>query len=120
MTEPQPTIVLLADEFKREARTLKKRYRTIETDIQTLIDRLKNGDRPGDQVPGLPDYLIYKVRVKNSDMKRGKSGGYRVIYQNLDPTVILLRIYSKSDQDNISLDEIRSTVKTFQTDNESI
>ena len=74
MTEPQPTTVLLADDFKREARTLKKRYRTIETDIQTFIDQLKNGDRPGDQIPRLPDYLIYKVRVKNSDMKRGVGG----------------------------------------------
>ena len=120
MTDPQATIVLLADEFKREARTLKKRYRTIETDIQTLIDQLKNGDRPGDQIPGLPDYLIYKVRVKSSDMKRGKSVGYRVIYQSLDPTVVLLRLYSKSDQDDISLDDIRSTVKKFQTNTESI
>ena len=120
MTEPQLTTVLLADEFKKEARTLKKRYRNIQTDLQTLIDQLKNGDRPGDQIPGLPDYLIYKVRIKNSDVKRGKSGGYRVIYQSLDPTVVLLRLYSKSDQDDIPLDDIRSTIKKFQTNTESI
>ena len=119
MTEPQPTKVLLADEFKKEARTLKKRYRNIQTDIQTFIDQLKNGDRPGDQIPRLPDYLIYKIRVKNSDMKRGKSGGYRIIYQSLDPTVVLLRLYSKSDRDDITLEEIRATIKQAQTDPES-
>ncbi|MEB3295668.1 MAG: hypothetical protein VKJ24_21155 [Synechococcales bacterium] len=32
--------IIIADEFKREARTLKKRYRTIEADLQPLIDQL--------------------------------------------------------------------------------
>jgi hypothetical protein len=52
-------------------------------------------------------------------MKRGKSGGYRIIYQSLDPAVVLLRLYSKSDRDDITLEEIRATIKQAQTDTES-
>lgn len=80
MTESPSTQVFIADAFKREARDLKKRYRNIEADLQTLIEQLRNGGLPGDRIPGFTDYVVYKVRVKNSDIRKGKSGGYRVIY----------------------------------------
>jgi len=33
----------------------------------------------GDQVVGI-GYSVFKVRVKNSDNQKGKSGGYRLMY----------------------------------------
>jgi mRNA-degrading endonuclease RelE of RelBE toxin-antitoxin system len=43
------------------------------------------------------DYIILKVRVKNSNIQKGKSAGYRMIYQVESPiSVLLLTIYSKS------------------------
>lgn len=117
MTESPSAQVFIANTFKREARTLKKRYRSIESDLQFLIKELKNGDLPGDRIPGLADYIVYKVRVKNSDIRKGKSGGYRVIYQSLTPTtVVLLYIYTKSDQDNITPAEICAIIEQFQSD----
>jgi len=120
MAEPQSTQVFIAAEFKRNARILEKRYRTVKSDLQPLIQQLQNGELPGDRISGFPDYIVYKVRVKNSDIRKGKSGGYRVIYQSLTPTaVVLLRLYAKSDQNDVTLDEIRTIIQKFQTDTES-
>ncbi|MBL1179316.1 type II toxin-antitoxin system RelE/ParE family toxin [Pantanalinema sp. GBBB05] len=119
MTESPSIQVFIADAFKREARTLKKRYRNIESDLQALIEQLQNGDLPGDRVPGFADYVVYKVRVKNSDIQKGKSGSYRVIYQSIVPTtIVLLYLYAKSDQDDVTLDEICTIIEKFQADSE--
>jgi mRNA-degrading endonuclease RelE of RelBE toxin-antitoxin system len=51
---------------------------------------------------------VFKVRVRNSDISKGKSSGYRLIYHVKTPTlVILVTIYSKLDQADISAEEIR-------------
>jgi hypothetical protein len=69
---------------------------------------------------GCADYIVYKVRVKNSDIRKGKSGGYRVIYPSLNPTaVVLLYLYAKSDQDNVTADEICAIIEKFQADTET-
>ncbi|MFT6221405.1 MAG: hypothetical protein ACJA0C_000808 [Candidatus Endobugula sp.] len=46
---------------------------------------------------------MYKVRVNNSDNKKGKNGGYRVIYylKRTDETK-MLAMYAKSGQAEIS------------------
>jgi mRNA-degrading endonuclease RelE of RelBE toxin-antitoxin system len=120
MSESPSIQVFIADTLKREARNLKKRYRNIESDLQTLVEQLQNGDLPGDRIPGFADYVVYKIRVKNSDIRKGKSGGYRVIYQSLTPTVVvLLYLYAKSDQDDVTPDEICAIIKKFQADTEA-
>ncbi|MFM6038876.1 MAG: type II toxin-antitoxin system RelE/ParE family toxin [Sphaerospermopsis kisseleviana] len=53
--------------------------------------------------------MVFKVRVKNSNIQKGKSAGYRIIYQVESPTnVLLLTIYSKSDQEDITPQEIKN------------
>jgi hypothetical protein len=60
-----------------------------------------------------------KVRVKNSDIQKGKSGGYRLIYWIVSPElIVLLDIYSKSDQENITLNEVRQIIKNFKKSQE--
>ena len=101
---------LFSDEFKTRLRTLIKRYRSIRTDIKPLLDELQSGNLIGDQIPGT-GYTVFKVRLKNSDIQKGKSGGYRVIYQLRGDTYILLVvIYSKSDQDDIPANQIRDII----------
>lgn len=47
------------------------------------------------------------MRAKNSDVPVGKSGGYRLIYQIVSPqVVILLLIYAKSEQSDVTVEEI--------------
>jgi mRNA-degrading endonuclease RelE of RelBE toxin-antitoxin system len=111
MTDETPQVqILFSDEFKTRLRTLIKRYRSIRTDIKPLLDELQSGNLIGDQIPGT-GYTVFKVRLKNSDIQKGKSGGYRVIYQLRGDTYILLVvIYSKSDQDDIPANQIRDII----------
>ncbi len=90
-----------SDAFKRQVRRLKRKYGSIRTDVQPLINQLEAGETPGDQIQGI-GHTIYKVRVKNSDAKRGKSGGYRVIYYlHTAESVLLVTIYSKTEQSDV-------------------
>lgn len=98
-----------APEFKRNLRQLAKKYRRIKIDVQPLLGLLSNGEVPGDQVPGV-QYEVFKVRVGNSDGGKGKSGGYRVIYQRTADGIILVTIYSKLEQDDIAPTEIRTII----------
>ena len=111
MTDETPQIqIVFSDEFKTRVRTLIKRYRSIRTDLQPLLNELQSGNFIGDQIPGT-GYTVFKVRLKNSDIQKGKSGGYRVIYQLRGDTYILLVvIYSESDQDDIPANQIREII----------
>jgi mRNA-degrading endonuclease RelE of RelBE toxin-antitoxin system len=119
MTESPAVRVLVADEFKQLVRDLKKRYRQIQADIQPLIEQLRNGEFPGNQIAGV-GYTVYKVRAKNSDIRKDKSGGYRIIDQILSPSVVLLLyIYPKSDQSDVEADDIRTIIEKFQANSDS-
>jgi len=110
-----PVAVLYTPEFKRNVRQLAKKYRRIKTDMQPLLDGLTAGQTPGDQVPGV-QYEVFKVRVRNSDSAKGKSGGYRVIYQRAtDGSVLLITIYSKTEQADIAPKEIRQIILDYET-----
>jgi mRNA-degrading endonuclease RelE of RelBE toxin-antitoxin system len=93
--------------FQRDVRTLAKRYRDIRTDLQPLLDRLQAGEIIGDLVPGT-DYTVFKVRVKNSNIQKGKSAGYRVLYYlKARDRIIMITMYSKSDLSDIPAEEVR-------------
>lgn len=50
------------------------------------------------------------MRVANSDLTKGKSGGYRLLYklaEQPEPTLYLLLLYAKSDQEDVTKDELR-------------
>ncbi|MEG4292143.1 hypothetical protein Q5692_13030 [Microcoleus sp. C2C3] len=82
MTDETPQIqIVFSDEFKTRVRTLIKRYRSIRTDLQPLLNELQSGNFIGDKIPGT-GYTVFKVRLKNSDIQKGKSGGYRVRNEN--------------------------------------
>jgi mRNA-degrading endonuclease RelE of RelBE toxin-antitoxin system len=105
----------LTPEFQRNLRDLKKRYRNIRDDVETVTKELGMGNFRGDRITGIGEnYIVYKVRIKNSDIKKGKNGGYRLIYQvESETSVLLMRIYSKSDQSDISANEILGILGDF-------
>jgi len=107
------TKVVLADTFYSAARKLKKRYPHLLDDVDPLVVRLRQGETPGDRIQGLA-YRVYKVRIPNSDARRGKSGGYRVVYylETEDQTVILT-IYSKTDQSDLPAETIRRLITEY-------
>lgn len=102
-------LIRFSDEFEEELYRLSKRFRRIRSDIQPILDQLQQGDIVGDRIAAIGEgYVICKVRVRNRDIQKGKSAGYRLIYQAESPTsILLLTIYSKSDRADISANEIR-------------
>jgi mRNA-degrading endonuclease RelE of RelBE toxin-antitoxin system len=106
-----PRDVRFTPEFKRNLRQLAKKYRHIRSDIQPVIDTLVAGELPGDQIPGI-GFPIYKVRIRNSDARRGKSGGYRMIYYlPTDVSIVLITLYSKTEQQDIEPQEIHALLQ---------
>ncbi len=98
-------------EFKRNLRALSHRYRRIKADIEPIITRIQKGETPGVRVPGTR-FVVFKVRARNSDARKGKSGGYRIIYYLPSATeAVLVTIYSKSDQGDISPQRIRQIIE---------
>ncbi|BBC26945.1 type II toxin-antitoxin system RelE/ParE family toxin [Pseudanabaena sp. ABRG5-3] len=119
METDQPIVqVETSNNFERQFRILFKRYRKIRSDVQPVIEQLQSGEVLGDRLSGL-NIMVFKVRVKNSDIQKGKSAGYRLIYQLEAPTrIILLAIYAKSDQSSISTMEIEEIVEAFKRQQE--
>jgi mRNA-degrading endonuclease RelE of RelBE toxin-antitoxin system len=113
-SEPaEPVQVEYTPEFKRNLRALAKKYRHIRSDVQPVIDQLRAGEIIGDKVPRTR-YTIFKVRVRNSDIQKGKRSGYRLIYHLKTPiNIILVTIYSKLDQADISAEQIRRILNRF-------
>ena len=105
----------LTPEFRQNLHDLARRYRSIRSDVQALVQELEIGNFVGDCLAGIGgSYTVFKTRVKNQDIQKGKRAGYRLVYQVESPTsVLLLTIYSKSDYEDISIKEIRSILKEF-------
>ena len=112
--EPPASVqVEFTPELKRNLRALAKKYRHVQSDVQPIIKRLQMGEFIGDQVPGTR-YTVFKVRVQNTDIRKGKSSGYRLIYHLRTPrSVVLVTIYSKLDQSDISPTQIRRILEEF-------
>nr|WP_290228157.1 type II toxin-antitoxin system RelE/ParE family toxin [Trichocoleus desertorum] len=105
----------LTPEFQQNLRKLAKRYRNIRFDIQPVIQEIQIGNLIGDRLTNTgKDYVVFKARIQNRDIQKGKSAGYRLIYQLESSTsVLLLTIYSKSDRDDISATEVRAILDKF-------
>ena len=113
-SEPPLMQIALTPRFKKDLRELAKRYRSIRSDLQLLIEQLQAGELPGDKIAGVK-YHVFKVRLKNSDIQKGKSGGYRVIYYlKTEQEIILTTIYSKSDISDVSNDIIEETIAQYK------
>jgi mRNA-degrading endonuclease RelE of RelBE toxin-antitoxin system len=109
-----PVEIRFTSEFKRNLRALSKRYHHIRSDIEPVIEQLQAGEFVGDQIPRT-SYTLYKVRVRNRDAQRGKRGGYRMIYYLQTPArIILITIYSKTEQSDISAVELRRIILEYE------
>lgn len=96
--------------FVRQLKRLKKKFRSIRDDLQPLLDGLQAGVTPGDQIPGV-GYTAYKVRLPNTDAGRGKSSGYRVIYYlETEADLLLLTIYSKTEQSDLAPHQVKRII----------
>ncbi len=106
--------VNLTPQLRKDLKDLAKRYRSIRKDLQPLIQELQSGNTPGDRIQGL-NYQVFKVRLKNRDIQKGKSAGYRVIYYLQTQTgIVLVTIYSKSDLSDVSDRTIEQAIRQYE------
>ena len=104
--------VVLTHSFKQSVKRLGKRFRHVKDDVRSAIEALERIPQLGAQIPGGDE--VRKLRVANSDLMRGKSGGYRLLYQLVEqpePTLYLLLLYAKSDQEDVTKDELRQLLE---------
>lgn len=94
--------------FIKQLKKLGKKYRYIADDVDIFIQDLICDRVEGDKLQGI-DRNVYKARIKNTSTNKGKSGGFRVVYEiRSDGSILLLlTIYSKSEQQNITLKELK-------------
>jgi addiction module RelE/StbE family toxin len=110
--------IKFADQFKQDIKRLAKKYREIKSDIKPIIEQLELGELIGVRIPETND-IFYKVRIKNSDVQKGKSGGYRLIYHVQGSTIIIMMtIYTKSEKEDISAKRIREILAEYENNNQ--
>lgn len=104
--------VELSDNFKKEAKRLIKKYRSLKTEISELLIELKTNPIKGTPLGN----DIYKIRLSIKSKGKGKSGGARVMsfVKVTETTVLLFSIYNKGEKDTISDKEIQALIKDFQ------
>ena len=102
--------IFYSDEFKKSAKKLSKRYKSLKNDLQSFTSSLIENPRQETELTS----SVYKVRIKNSDNNKGKSAGYRIItYIITNNEILLVNIFSKSDIPNISDEEIDLIIKQY-------
>ena len=96
--------IISLDSFGRDVKRLYKKYKQLSTDLKNLQDILKEDPKSGIEL----GKNCYKIRLANTSVPTGKSGGFRVIYYFLDKEnhLYLMAMYSKSELENISEDKI--------------
>jgi mRNA-degrading endonuclease RelE of RelBE toxin-antitoxin system len=100
-------------QFSSSIKKLAKKYRRIKHDLTELKVALESGDNPGDKLTNI-GCDAYKVRIKNRDTQKGKSGGYRVLYYlKTQEHVVLLNIYAKGEHETLSDSLIRQIVRQY-------
>jgi len=106
--------VIPSKAMQKAMRKLRKKYPKFINDLDPTIQELKQGHFVGDKIKGFSD--VYKARVPSSDQKKGKRGGFRVIYYVVtqDKNVYLLSMYAKAHQENITDEEIRNILNSIQ------
>ncbi|MBS4166076.1 Toxin HigB-2 [Neochlamydia sp. AcF65] len=89
--------------FEEEIERLIKKRKLKKEDFDDFKKSLAENPEQGDVITGTGG--IRKARLKSTS--KGKRGGFRVCYLNIEDRVILflLFIYSKNEQENLSQEE---------------
>lgn len=102
--------VQFSDNFLKEAKILSKKYKLLKNDLKDAVAEIESG---GDLGVSL-GFGLFKKRVKNSSIPTGKSGGFRVIiYKQIEDTVVLISIFSKTAKENLTDDELSTALEKY-------
>lgn len=91
--------------FKKQAKRLLGKYPSLKAELQVLVSSLEAGATQGESLGN----NCFKIRLAIASKGKGKSGGARVIthIRVVKNVVVLLAIYDKSEQENITDQQIK-------------
>ena len=91
--------------FKKQAKRLIQKFPSLKSELETLISSLETDPTQGESLGN----QCFKIRLAISSKGKGKSGGARIITQVRVTkfVVVLLSIYYKSEQADISDRQIK-------------
>lgn len=97
--------------FEKDLARLSKKFPNIRNDIHQAFDKVQSGSNFGSGIPGGKGKL-YKLRVGSSDLKRGKSGGFRVIFYLKAPSSLYpLICYFKGERGDVPIKDLEERAK---------
>lgn len=103
-------IIEYSESFLKEAKQLSKKFKLLKSDLKQAVDEIETKNDLGIYL----GFNLFKKRVKNSSIPTGKSGGFRVIiYQQLEDKIVLISIYSKTEKENLSDEELSQIIKQY-------
>ncbi len=100
--------VNLTPTFQKSIKKLARKYPSVKNDLLHTIQALENNPTIGVSIPGWNN-KVWKIRTPSTDVKKGKSGGFRTIYfwdQDCNLVYLLLFTYAKSSKADVSSSEI--------------
>ena len=104
--------IRFTEHFRKEYKKLAKKYVSLKDDVLSLVETLKENPSTGVNLGN----NIYKIRMAISSKRKGKSGGARIItyFVDKDNIVYLLSIYDKSEEADISDNEIKKILAEME------
>ncbi len=95
--------------FEKQLKRLAKKYPSLKQEFSNLLNQLQENPELGKSLGN----NCYKIRLAIASKGKGKSGGARVIthLQIIKTKVYLLSIYDKSEQSDISDNDLKSFIK---------
>jgi mRNA-degrading endonuclease RelE of RelBE toxin-antitoxin system len=101
--------IVSLENFSKDVKKLFKKYKNISKDLKNLQDTLLKDPKSGIEL----GENLYKIRLANSSIPTGKSGGFRVVYYYIDQqkNIYLMTIYSKRELENISDERLVEILK---------
>jgi len=88
-----------------------KKYRKLDHDLSRLRSHLASNPLSGTPLGS----GLYKIRWASSDISKGKSGAFRIIYYFALRTdiIALLDLYAKNEQESIPVSKVRKILEDY-------
>ncbi len=101
--------IIALPQFEKEILQLSKKYPSIDNDFEKLLIELQNNPFAGTSLGN----NCYKVRMKISSKRTGKSDGARVItcIRIIEQRLFLVSVYDKSGRESITKKQIELILK---------
>lgn len=103
--------VIATEPFARKLKRLSKKYSSLLSDLSKLVKELELNPTMGISLGN----NCFKIRISISSKNKGKSGGGRIItfVKTKNEIIYLLDIFDKSEQANISSQELKLLIEIF-------